>query len=218
MRAGRVVALGLMLVVSMPVGEALAERQDSDLPNGGFEARALTPWQTSVVGEGDSGWSRYHGTHAPISGLPIIGPPFGRHAAVADQDGPGSNVLVRTFRVDGDDGQLRIWVWYHNYAGDFFAPHSLFETGTGAKNQQLRIDLVRPSAPLRSLKPTAILVTPFRTVPGDASKRGPFLVRLHVHRWEGRRVRLRIAEVDNQGNFNVVIDGVRMFDKSGQPD
>jgi hypothetical protein len=31
-------------------------------------------------------------------------------------------------------------------------------------------------------------------------------------------VRLRIAEVDNQGNFNVVVDGVRMFDRSGQPD
>ena len=218
MRARRVLALGVTVVAAMPAGQALAEGHDTDLPNGGFEARTLTPWQTSAVGEGDSGWSRYSGTQAPISGLPIISPPFGRHAAVADQDGPGSNLLFRTFRVDGDDGQLRIWVWYHNYADDFFTPNSLFETSTGAKNQQLRIDLVRRSAPLRSLKPTAILATPFRTVSGDASERGPVLIRIHVRPWEGRQVRLRIAEVDNQGNFNVVVDGVRMFDRSGQPD
>jgi hypothetical protein len=216
MRVHRVLALGVTLVVSMPAGQALAEGHDSDLPNGGFEARTLTPWQTSTLGEGDSGWGRYSGTHAPISGLPIISPPFGRHAAVADQNGPGSNVLFRTFRVDGDDGQLRIWVWYHNYADDFFTPPSLFDTG--AHNQQLRIDLVRPSASLRSLKPTAVLATPFRTVSGDALERGPFLVRVHLRRWEGRRVRLRITEVDNQSNFDVVVDGVRMLDRSGQPD
>jgi hypothetical protein len=204
--------------LAVAVGPALADSHDTDLRNGGFEASTLAPWMTSSIGEGDSAWSLYTGTSAPISGLTVIAPPFGHQAAVADQNGPGSNILYRTFRVDRDDAVLRMWVWYHNYAGAFYSPHSLFEKASGPKNQQLRIDIVRPSAPLRSLRLTAVLATPFRTRPGDALERGPFLVRVDVRGWHGRLIRLRIGEVDNQSNFNVVIDGVRMVDLSGRPD
>jgi hypothetical protein len=214
----RAIIVAAASALSVAVGPALADSHDTDVSNGGFEASTLAPWMTSSIGQGDSAWSVYSGTAAPISGLSVIAPPFGRQAAIADQDGPGSNVLYRTFRVDGDDGQLRLWVWYHNYAGAFFSPNSLFETATGPQNQQLRIDIVRPSAPLRSLQPSAVLATPFRTQPGDATERGPFLVRVNVRGWHRRRIRLRIAEVDNQANFNVVIDGVRMFDLAGRPD
>ncbi|HEX3330113.1 MAG TPA: hypothetical protein VHS27_09335 [Gaiellales bacterium] len=215
-RRSIIVAAASALFVA--AGPALADSHDTDLPNGGFEASTLAPWMTSSIGEGDSSWSVYTGTSAPISGLTVIAPPFGQQAAIADQNGPGSNVLYRTFRVDGDDGQLRLWVWYHNYAGAFFSPHSLFEKATGPQNQQLRIDILQPSAPLRTLRASAVLATPFRTQPGDATERGPFLVRVNVRGWHGRRIRLRIAEVDNQGNFDVVIDGVRMVDLAGRPD
>ena len=214
----RAIIVAAASALSVAVGPALADSHDTDLSNGGFEASTLAPWMTSVIGEADSGWSVYSGTAAPISGFSVIAPPFGQQAAIADQDGPGSNVLYRTFRVDGDDGELRLWVWYHNYAGAFFSPHSLFATGTGPQNQQLRIDVLRASAPLRSLRASAVLATPFRTRPGDAMERGPFLVRVDVHGWHGRLIRLRIAEADNQGNFDVVIDGVRMVDLAGRPD
>jgi len=212
----RAILVATVSALSVAAGPALADSHDTDIPNGGFEASTLAPWMTSSIGQGDSSWSVYSGTAAPISGFTVIAPPFGQQAAVADQDGPGSNVLYRTFKVDRDDGHLRLWVWYHNYAGAFFSPPSLFSGGQ--QNQQLRIDIVRPSAPLRSLQASDILATPFRTQPGDVTERGPFRVRVNVRHWHGRLIRLRIAEVDNQGNFNVVIDGVRMVDLAGRPD
>ena len=77
-------------------------------------------------------------------------------------------------------------------------------------NQQFRVDVLRPRARLRILNPRAILATAFRTREGDPESLSLRTISKDLTRLGGRTVRLRFAEVDNQGNFHVVIDRVRI--------
>ena len=50
----------------------------------------------------------------------------------------------------------------------------------------------------------------YRTEPGDPALQGYRTIRTSLTPFAGRTVRLRFAEVDNQGNFQVGIDQVRI--------
>ena len=79
-----------------------------------------------------------------------------------------------------------------------------------ATNQQLRIDLMDPEAPIKSLDPVDIYQTVFRTMPGDPRKREYAKVKTTV---PDGKFRLRIAEVDNQSNFLTGVDAVKLKKK-----
>jgi hypothetical protein len=200
-----VVAAGFALAVP----SALADDEGGGIRNGGFEIGTLAGWHASSVQIGDIAfWSVYTGRQSPVSGLRIPAPPQGRFAAVVDQDGPGSNVLYQDFRVDDEDSHLQMTVWYRNRNRQFFTPHTLLVNRVA--NQQLRIDIMRPSAPLRSLRARDILATVFRTRVGDPASAGPMRLDVDLSRFDDRKVRLRIAEADNQFFFQVGVDAVRL--------
>ena len=76
-------------------------------------------------------------------------------------------------------------------------------------NQQFRIDLLDPSAPIDSVARGDVLVNVFRTSPGDEVARPPTPVRVDVSRWAGKTVRLRLAATDNRGPLRVGVDNIR---------
>jgi hypothetical protein len=57
-----------------------------------------------------------------------------------------------------------------------------------------------------------VLATIFRTRVGDRNRIAPQLVRRDLSRFEGRTVRLRSAEVDNQDYFQAGVDAVRLIE------
>jgi hypothetical protein len=167
-----------------------------------FESGALTAWKQ--VGGGSGGWFIYtDGGKAPDPagsnpGVPfdLPDPPQGRFAAVSDMNGPGTRILYRDVKLDG---RLRLRVTgFFAGVGGLSSPRSLAYDDAGA-NEQFRIDLVAPSAPIDSVARGDVLVNVFKTSTGDPDRREPRAVSVDLSRWAGQTVRLRLAVTDNAG-------------------
>jgi D-alanyl-D-alanine carboxypeptidase len=177
-----------------------------------FESGAITGWQ--AVGGGAGGWFVYADGHQapdpaqsdPNAPFEVPDPPQGRFAAVTDMNGPGTRILYRDLRVEGRF-TLQATIFYTG-TGPFSSPATLAYDAPEA-NQQFRIDLVRPSAPIDSVAKGDVLVNLFHTSPGDPARRPPTEVSVDVSAWAGQTVRLRLATTDNQGPLRVGVDNIR---------
>jgi D-alanyl-D-alanine carboxypeptidase len=185
-----------------------------------FESGAITGWQ--AVGSGSGGWLVYADGHKapdPAQGDPNVpfdvpDPPQGKFAAVTDTNGPGTHILYRDLRLQGRF-TLEATVFYAG-TGPFSSPATLAHDSPQA-NQQYRIDLLSPSAPIDSVAKGDVLVNVFHTSPDDPARRPPTEVRMDVSAWAGQTVRLRLATTDNQGPLRVGVDNIR-FQRIGDAD
>jgi D-alanyl-D-alanine carboxypeptidase len=186
-----------------------------------FESGATTNWQ--AVGGGSGGWFVYSDGHKapdpaqsdPNVPFDVPDPPHGRFAAVTDMNGPGTRILYRNLRLEGRFS-LQLTVFYAG-SGSFSSPATL-AYDTPEANQQFRIDLLRPSAPIDSVAKGDVLVNVFHTSPGDADRRPPTEVRVDVSAWAGQTVRLRLAGTDNQGPLRAGVDNIRLQPIGGEAD
>jgi D-alanyl-D-alanine carboxypeptidase len=186
-----------------------------------FESGAITGWQ--AVGGGSGGWFVYSDGHKapdpaqsdPNAPFDVPDPPQGKFAAVTDMNGPGTRILYRDLRLKGRF-TLQLSVFYTG-SGPFSSPATLAHD-TPEPNQQFRIDLVAPSAPIDSVAKSDVLVNLFHTSPGDPARRQPTEVRLDVSAWAGQTVRLRLATTDNQGPLRVGVDNIRFRRIGGDAD
>ena len=209
--AGAAALLAVSLLTTGTV-TASADVAGPTLPNGDFEAGTLTAWHVSERGALEGGWSADQGTRSPVTDRRIPAPPQGTWQAVVDPAGPSSHVLYRDISVTEQNLRLRMDLWYRNRADRFFTPPTL---GIERRNQQLRVDLIRPGAALRSMAADDILATVFRTRVGDPLRMDPRVVGRDLSRFEGRTVRLRVAVVSTQFIFNAGVDAVRLVRVEG---
>jgi hypothetical protein len=217
-RAALAGGVAACLATTIMQGSASAGPAAPVLGNGGFETGNLAGWATADKGNAGV-WTADKGDRSPISGARIPRPPEGGWQAVADQVGPGSRILYRDIVIGAGPVELDLTLWYRNRATRFFTPRELKPLAVSKPNQQLRIDLIKPTARIRSMAGEDILANVFRTRRGDANRIAPTPVQKDLSAFEGQTVRLRIAEVDNQGNFQVGVDGVHLVDlpSGGQP-
>jgi CubicO group peptidase (beta-lactamase class C family) len=186
-----------------------------------FESGAITNWQ--AVGGGSGGWFVYADGHTapdpaqsdPNAPFDVPDPPQGKFAAVTDMNGPGTRILYRDLRLEGRF-TLQLSVFYTG-SGPFSSPATLAHNVPEA-NQQFRIDLLRPSAPIDSVAKGDVLVNVFHTSPADPARRQPTEVRVDVSTWAGQTVRLRLAGTDNQGPLRVGVDNIRFEPIDGDAD
>jgi D-alanyl-D-alanine carboxypeptidase len=177
-----------------------------------FESGALTDWR--AVGSGSGGWFIYtNGKKAPDPAqsdpnLPfdLPDPPQGKFAAVTDMNGPGTLILYRDVKLDGRF-MLHLTV-FHAGAFGFSSPPTLAYDEPEA-NQQFRIDLVAPSAPIDSVAQGDVLVNVFKTSTSEPYEREPTAVKVDLSHWAGQTVRLRLAVTDNRGPLRVGVDDIR---------
>jgi D-alanyl-D-alanine carboxypeptidase len=185
-----------------------------------FESGAITGWQ--AVGGGSGGWFVYSDGHKapdpaqsdPNAPFEVPDPPQGRFAAVTDMNGPGTRILYRDLRLEGRF-TLQATIFYTGTA-PFSSPATL-AYDTPEPNQQFRIDLVRPSAPIDSVAKSDVLVNVFGTSSDDPARRQPTDVSMDVSAWAGQTVRLRLASTDNGGPLRVGVDNIR-FRHIGEAD
>lgn len=182
--------------------------------NWNFETGALSGWQTSATGSG--AWHVYaDGTTPPVPAdsdrdvpFKVPQPPEGQFAAITDMRAPGSRILYRDVKLD-ESVMLQLTVFYDNHGGEFSAPANLRSTGC-EPNQQFRVDLMDPTAPVDSLADKHVLANIFRTAPGAPPKLGPQTITFNLSRWAGEQVRIRLAQVDNHGPLRAGVDDVRL--------
>jgi D-alanyl-D-alanine carboxypeptidase len=209
----RAVAAALVALVALSAVLVGCQARPRTIVIDDFESGAITGWQ--AVGGGSGGWFVYSDGHQapdpaqsdPNAPFEVPDPPQGKFAAVTDMNGPGTRILYRDLRLQGRF-TLQATTFYTG-AGPFSSPATLAFDSPEA-NQQFRIDLVRPSAPIDSVAKGDVLVNLFHTSPGDPARRQPTEVRMDVSAWAGQTVRLRLATTDNQGPLRVGVDNLRL--------
>lgn len=196
-RRGAVAAAALAVLVAL-MGSVLVgcEARPRTIVVEDFESGAITGWR--AVGSGSGGWFVYADGHQapdpaqsdPNAPFDVPDPPQGRFAAVTDANGPGTRILYRDLRLEGRF-TLQASVFYAG-TGPLSSPATLAHD-TPEANQQYRIDLLSPSAPIDSVAKNDVLANLFHTSPDDPARRPPTEVRLDVSAWAGRTVRLRLT-------------------------
>jgi hypothetical protein len=201
----RVLAIG---VVSAALFAAPAAAHAAIVTNGDFETGSLSGWQVNVTPNPDTGtWFAYSGTTTPLNSFTVPAPPQGRFAAVTDQEGSSTRILYQDVQVPtgGTVAQLGMFVYYDSQAAitslDSLDP-------TGGANQQYRVDVIRPGAPLDSVASGDVLVNVFRTATGAPQSLGPTQRTADLTPFAGQTIRIRLAEVDNQLFFNAAADAI----------
>jgi len=198
----------------LPSGAAAAT-----VVNGNFEAGNLSGWNVvSSTGLAEGGWYAYSGPRTPLSfeegggetPRPFIAPPEGSFAATSDETGPGRHILYQDVALEANATQtLSMYVYYHSEAPLMTpSPDSLDPGGPPPPNQQYRVDVMKPGAPIDSVNPADILATVFKTAPGGPQQMSPTLFSVDLTPFAGQTVRLRMAEVDNLFFFNGAVDAV----------
>jgi D-alanyl-D-alanine carboxypeptidase len=178
-----------------------------------FESGKLADWKTEIRGAG--GWFVYTNGKTPPNPaasdpnapFQVPDPPQGKFAAVTDMNGPGTRILYRDLKLDGRY-RLHLTAFYAA-DGELSSPETLAFDASGA-NQQYRIDLVSPSAPIDSLAKGDVLVNVFHTSPGGPDRLQPTEVSADLSPWAGQTVRLRLAGADNRGALRAGVDDIRL--------
>jgi hypothetical protein len=208
MRRLMVLLAAMAVMVVGYAGTALA----ATVVNGGFETGDTSGW-TVVNEEGGSGdWYVCSSDRAtcPAPSPSTFPPPEGTYAAISSQESEGSHILYQDVTLEaGATHQLSFTTYYENYADEFFTPNSL-SYRIGEHNQQYRIDIMKPDAPVDSVAPEDILATVFSTKVGDPLTMAPTPITFDLSQFASSTVRLRFAEVDNQNNFVVGVDDVKV--------
>jgi len=191
--------------------------------NGDFEAGTLAGWEARrALGAGR--WFAYQGTDAPIGhqrgAEPVQPPPQGNFAAIADEANPDSMLLFQDLQLEpGTSYKLSLLAFYDSYAGlaipspDSLSPSE--EAIGGQANQQFRIDLIRPDAPLDSVAPGDVLLNLFRTRAGGPRSLKPIHLVADLASFAGQTVRLRIAVVTTEEVLNAGVDAVSLSAPDG---
>jgi hypothetical protein len=181
----------------------------ASVANGGFETGDFTDWTVVDQAGGSGSWFVYTGTSSPLNGFTVPAPPEGTFAAITDQGGPGSHLLYQDIVLEaGFTHTLSFILYLQNQGGAFATPETL--DYTVFPNQQYRVDIVSPAAPPDSVASADVLAAVFRTEVGDPLTLGPTTVTFDLTPFAGTTVRLRFAEVDNQGFFQAGVDDVRV--------
>lgn len=220
---GRTVLLGVILVAMLAPSGAEAET----VVNGNFESGTLNGWsvyQANPFGD----WFAYQGTETPIGANrkkqslghaePVQPPPQGAYAAVTDEIEPDTLILYQDVALEpGLDHQLSLVAYYDAYKPIAIpTPDTLsvaeeallLPNGRFQENQQFRIDVVKPDAPLETLDPADILRTVFATKLGDRLTMAPKKLTANLSAFAGQTVRLRIANAVTEDVFNAGVDAV----------
>lgn len=219
LQIGRTALLVVVLVAMLAPSRAEA----AQVLNGDFEIGTLRGWH--VQGSTGAGnWFSYSGTDAPIGRRrpnpadPVQSPPQGTFAAVADQANPDTLVLYQDIALEaGLEHRLGLLAYYDSYKPIAVpTPDTLsvddevlrLPNGKFQKNQQFRIDVMRPEAPLESLDPVDILRPVFATKPGDPLRMRPRMLTANLSAFAGQTVRIRIVVAVREEVLNAGVDAV----------
>lgn len=213
-RMSGAVAILVCLALAVPAGAAAAT-----VVNGGFES-GMQGWGVQTSNAEIGNWFVQQGTTPPFSDEagqrrtpPVPAPPQGRSAAVSDQLNASTMFLYQDIALEpAMKHQLSLQTYYNsNEPLALPSPETLStdEAVIGSQaNQQFRIDVVRPDAPLDSIASGDVLRTIFRTMPGDPERMPPTRISSSLSAFAGQTVRLRVAVAAGKEALNVGLDDV----------
>lgn len=208
------VAILVCLALAVPAGAAAAT-----VVNGGFES-GMQGWGVQTTNAEIGNWFVQQGTKPPFSDeagkrgtAPVPAPPQGKSAAVSDQLNSSTMFLYQDIALEpAMKHQLSLQTYYSsNRSLVTPTPDTLStdEAVIGSQvNQQFRIDIVRPEAPLDSIAPGDVLRTLFQTKTDDPQAMPPTRITASLNAFAGQTVRLRLAVAAGKEALNAGLDDV----------
>jgi hypothetical protein len=172
--------------------------------NGDFETGTLAGWQQfNQTGAGE--WFAESREEAELEGF--FPPPSGNFAAADFQMGEDLSVLFQDVPLEpGFTHHLALTLYYESTREITVpVPNTL---SLDVDNQQLRVDVMRPSAPINSVNPSDILTTVFANNNGDLEAMPPTQLTADLSPFAGQTVRLRIANAVTLEPFHSGLDAV----------
>ncbi len=229
MRSQRQIGRAVLLLLAFAALLGPGGAEAASVVNGNFESGSLNGWHVQRETEAGN-WFAYSGTDAPIGSkrphpaAPVQSPPQGNFAAIVDQANPDSLILYQDVALaPGLHHQLSLFAYYDSYSPIAIPnPNTLsvseealrLPNGKFRQNQQFRIDVIRPEAPLESLDPADILRTVFATKLGDGLKMTPTRLTADLSAFAGQTVRIRIAVAVTKEVLNAGVDAVSITSSS----
>lgn len=212
---GRAMLFAIAALAALSVGAAGASA--ATVVNGDFETGTLQGWEVHRATEAGN-WFAYSGSDEPIerkegTAFAIQPPPQGLYAALSDQLNPETLVLSQNVALaPGLEHRLSLIAYYNSYkALTVPSPDTLSvdpEVLGEQANQQYRIDVMKPTAPIESVDPADILLTVFRTQAGSPRVMAPTRLTADLSPFAGQTVRLRIAVVAHEEVLTGGVDAV----------
>ncbi len=205
----------LFLAVLALLGSTTQAQAAFLINDGGFEVNPLLNWRVLNQVGGDGTWFFNDNlSGSPVNGFTVPLPPQGQIAAMTDQEAPGSHVLYQDFLVPmGVNFATLSFQRYIQNSATSFVNGAQGLDYTGDANQQARVDILLASANPFSTT-GGVLQNVFQTNPGDPLESGYSTVSVNLTSLlasrGGQTLRLRFAEVGNQGFFNFGVDDVQL--------
>ncbi|HSS43350.1 MAG TPA: hypothetical protein VLK37_12470 [Solirubrobacterales bacterium] len=107
--------------------------------------------------------------------------------------------------------------FYYRSEEPIFVPSPEALTLEGSENQHVRVDVMKPTAPIDSVKASDILATLFANKSGDPESLAPTRLTADLSAFAGQTVRLRIANSVTEGPFNTGLDDVSIVSTPPPP-
>ena len=201
----------IMALAFVALGVAPTSAGAATVVNGDFEAGNLSGWQQNTVGPGT--WFAYSGSSIQFpEDPPLTVPPVpqGSFAAITGQEYVSREILYQDVALEPFYKHLLTLTAYYVSNDPIAAANtlSLDGEGEGSPNQQYRIDVMPPTAPIDSVSPSDILAPVFATRSGDPEEMGPRQLSVDLTPFAGQTVRLRMAVVVNQAELNGGVDAI----------
>jgi hypothetical protein len=161
------------------------------LTNGDFETGTLEGWTAVDPSGGEASWTV--ASRAQLEALPgFYLPPSGNYFAYGlIPSAPGAAYLYQDVTLPAaSTDQLSMYLYYV----------------AESPSQGVRVDVMKPEAPIGSLAPSDILATVYARSPADPLTREPTLITADLSGLAGQTVRLRIAAESPSGTLRVGAD------------
>jgi len=189
--------------------------------NGGLEA-GFSSWTLADSLGSDGAFFLQTGAASPVNGDVVPVPPSGTRAAMTDSQGPGSHVMYQDFIVPLLVGSVTLDfdLFVGNRAPLFATPAVGLDWTTPALNQQARVDILAAGTDPFSVAGADVLLNVFQTMPGDSFPLAYLAQSIDLSAFlgahAGETLRLRFAEADNVGPFQLGVDNVSLTTESPQ--
>jgi hypothetical protein len=183
----------------------------ANVVNGSFETGTFEGWNVYRSNEGVNWFVE--------DAEEVMAPPFsGTHYAISFQGEAGTAILYQDVALEaGTTDQLQMAFGYESGAPIGIPTPDSLDAETSFENQQVRIDVMKPTAPIESLAPENILATVFASSPSNdfEGEHGEELAGLEeqlvtadLSQFAGQTVRLRIAVAVTKAPLLAEVDNV----------
>lgn len=200
--------LAVALIAALATLAGASSASAANVVNGSFETGTLEGWNV-YASNSKVEW-------IIVGGEEALPPPFdGRDAAFSEWHGPGTTILYQDVALPlAATDLLQMTFTYSSEASIAIPQPDSLDAEGAAENQQVRVDVVKPTAPIDSVAPGDVLATMFAATESENDTGGeepslePKRLGLNLSAFAGQTVRLRVAVAASRKSLSAGIDAV----------